>query len=548
MTQAPRLGRRAFLTRTAASGLATSALGAVPRTLLAATAQAGTDAGPPRKGGTLVASWGGLEPQALFVPGGGGSSPFQTSTKILERLLKLDADLKFQPALALSVTPAADFRSYTIKLREGVTWHDGTPFTSADVVYNVLQHWKPISAGIALKSLTDATAPDAHTVVLTFNAPVPEFFLKSTLSGQYQLLVPKHLYDGKDLITNPLNNTPIGTGPWKYGKWVRGSHVEYLRNDKYWKPGEPNLDKLIIRWWSDPASRGAALETGELGLAYSNPVPARDIDRLVKTGKVVVDTRGYQNTAWTVTVEFNQRRDIVNRRDVRQAILHAIDRQFIVDTIYYGRGKPAIAPVFSSNPLFYTEDVPRYPFDPKKAAALLDAAGLPVKDGKRFTVNLVAAAWFEENAKLGQYLKQALEDVGIAVKLDSVDRATALKRIYGDYDYDIAVANFTSPLELVPTVTQFFTTDGIVKGAAFRNATGYSNPEMDALVAKLAVETAPEARKALAAQFARLASTDVPLVPLVEIQSFTLAGKNVRNFTTGANVQGETLADVWLQA
>jgi len=261
-----------------------------------------------------------------------------------------------------------------------------------------------------------------------------------------------------------------------------------------------------------------------------------------------VDTRGYQNTAWTVTAEFNQRRDIVNRREVRQAILHAIDRQFIVDTIYYGRGKPAIAPIFSSNPLFFTEDVPRYPFDPKQAAALLDAAGLPVKDGKRFTVNLVAAAWFEENAKLGQYLKQALEDVGIAVKLDSVDRATALKRIYGDYDYDIAVSNFTSPLELVPTVTQFFTTDGIVKGAAFRNATGYSSPEMDALVGKLAVETAPDARKALAAQFARLASTDVPIVPLVEIQSFTLAGKNVRNFTTGANVQGETLADVWLQA
>lgn len=548
MTTTTRPGRRTFLTRSAAGGLAATGLGVLPRTLLAATDNPGADAGPARKGGTLVATWGGLEPQALFVPGGGGSSPFQTSTKILERLLKLDANLKFQPALALSVTPSADFRSYTIKLREGVTWHDGAPFTSADVVYNVLQHWKPISAGIALKSLTGATASDPLTVVLSFNAPVPEFFLNSTLAGQYQLLVPKHLYDGKDLITNPLNNTPVGTGPWKYGKWVRGSHVEYLRNDKYWRAGEPNLDKLVIRWWSDPASRGAALETGELGLAYSNPVPARDIDRLVKTGKVVVDTRGYQNTAWTVTAEFNQRRDIVNRREVRQAILHAIDRQFIVDTIYYGRGKPAIAPIFSSNPLFFTEDVPRYPFDPKKAAALLDAAGLPVKDGKRFTVNLLAAAWFEENAKLGQYLKQALEDVGIAVKLDSVDRATALKRIYGDYDYDIAVSNFTSPLELVPTVTQFFTTDGIVKGAAFRNATGYSSPEMDAIVGKLAVETAPEARRALAAQFARLASTDVPIVPLVEIQSFTLAGKKVRNFTTGANVQGETLADVWLQA
>ncbi|MGS1107436.1 ABC transporter substrate-binding protein [Achromobacter anxifer] len=547
MTTAQRPGRRAFLTRTAAGGLA-AGLGIAPQALLAATSQPGADAGPARKGGTLVASWGGLEPQALFVPGGGGSSPFQTATKILERLLKLDADLKFQPALALSVTPAADFRSYTIKLREGVTWHDGAPFTSADVVYNVLQHWKPVSAGIALKSLTGATATDPLTVVLNFDTPVPEFFLKSTLAGQFQLLVPKHLYDGRDIITNPLNNTPVGTGPWKYGKWVRGSHVEYLRNDSYWNAGQPNLDRLIIRWWGDPATRGAALETGELGLAYSNPVPARDIDRLLKTGKVVVDTRGYQNSAWTVTAEFNQRRDIVNRREVRQAILHAIDRQFIVDTIYYGRGKPAIAPVFSSNPLFYTEDVPRYPFDPKKAAALLDAAGLPVKDGKRFTVNLVAAAWFEENAKLGQYLKQALQDVGIEVKLDSVDRATALKRIYGDYDYDIAVSNFTSPLELVPTVTQFYTTDGIVKGAAFRNATGYSNPEMDALVAKLTQETSPDARRTLAHQFARLASTDVPHVPLVEIQSFTLAGKNVRNFTTGANVQGESLADVWLQA
>ncbi len=548
MTTAQRPGRRAFLTRTAAGGLAAAGLGIAPQALLAATSQPGADAGPARKGGTLVASWGGLEPQALFVPGGGGSSPFQTATKILERLLKLDADLKFQPALALSVTPAADFRSYTIKLREGVTWHDGAPFTSADVVYNVLQHWKPVSAGIALKSLTGATAPDPLTVVLEFDAPVPEFFLKSTLAGQFQLLVPKHLYEGRDIITNPLNNTPVGTGPWKYGKWVRGSHVEYLRNERYWNPGQPNLERLIIRWWADPATRGAALETGELGLAYSNPVPARDIDRLVKTGKVVVDTRGYQNSAWTVTAEFNQRRDIVNRREVRQAILHAIDRQFIVDTIYYGRGKPAIAPVFSSNPLFYTEDVPRYPFDPKRAAALLNAAGLPVKDGKRFSVNLVAAAWFEENAKLGQYLKQALQDVGIEVKLDSVDRATALKRIYGDYDYDIAVSNFTSPLELVPTVTQFYTTDGIVKGAAFRNATGYSNPEMDALVARLTQETAPDARRALAHQFARLASTDVPHVPLVEIQSFTLAGKNVRNFTTGANVQGETLADVWLQA
>lgn len=548
------VSRRSFLSLSArgalAAGAGVSGIGGIGLAA-ASSALAATPAplaGAPRRGGTLVASWGGLEPQALFVPGGGGSSPLQTSTKILERLLKLDSALAFQPVLATSVAASPDFQTYTIKLRPNVRWHDGQPFTADDVVYNVLEYWKPVSAGIALKTLQGARAVDPLTVELRFTRPVPEFFLKSVLAGQYQVLVPKHRYAGKEILTNPLNNAPVGTGPWKYGEWVRGSHVAYRRNDQYWDAGRPYLDTLIVSWWGDSASRSAALETGELGLAYSNPVPVRDVDRLVKTGKVVVDTKGYEDSAWTVTVEFNQRRPNVQRREVRQALLHAIDRKFIVDTIYFGRGRPAVSPIFHSNPLFFTDDVPHYPFDPKKAGALLDAAGLPNRNGGRFTVNLLAAAWFEENAKLGQYLKQAFEDVGVNVKLDSVDRATALKRIYTDYDYDIAISNFTAPLEPVPVVTQYFTTDGIVKGAAFHNATGYSNPAMDALVDKLSTETNTDRRKQLAYDFARLASTDVPIVPLVEMQSFTLARANVRNFTTSSNVQGDSLNSVWLGA
>lgn len=548
------VSRRSFLSLSArgalAAGASVSGIGGLGLAA-ASSALAATPAplaGAPRRGGTLVASWGGLEPQALFVPGGGGSSPLQTSTKILERLLKLDSTLAFQPVLATSVAASPDFQTYTIKLRPNVRWHDGQPFTADDVVYNVLEYWKPVSAGIALKTLQGARAVDPLTVELRFTRPVPEFFLKSVLAGQYQVLVPKHRYAGKEILTNPLNNAPVGTGPWKYGEWVRGSHVAYRRNDQYWDAGRPYLDTLVISWWGDSASRSAALETGELGLAYSNPVPVRDVDRLVKTGKVIVDTKGYEDSAWTVTVEFNQRRPNVQRREVRQALLHAIDRKFIVDTIYFGRGRPAVSPIFHSNPLFFTDDVPHYPFDPKKAGALLDAAGLPNRNGGRFTVNLLAAAWFEENAKLGQYLKQAFEDVGVNVKLDSVDRATALKRIYTDYDYDIAISNFTAPLEPVPVVTQYFTTDGIVKGAAFHNATGYSNPAMDALVDKLSTETNTDRRKQLAYDFARLASTDVPIVPLVEMQSFTLARANVRNFTTSSNVQGDSLNSVWLGA
>jgi peptide/nickel transport system substrate-binding protein len=157
-----------------------------------------------------------------------------------------------------------------------------------------------------------------------------------------------------------------------------------------------------------------------------------------------------------------------------------------------------------------------------------------MKDGKRFSVNLLSPGWFAENAKTGAYLKQAFGDVGLEVNLSVPDRPTSLKRLYTDYDYDIAVSNQALPVEPVPGITQYFTTDGILKGAPFRNATGYSNPEMDALVAQMAVEVDPAKRKALVEKFQRLVMTDVPLVQLVEIISNTVMAPNLRNDAPGS--------------
>jgi len=510
---------------------------------LSAAAAAATEPAAQR-GGTLTATWGGLEPQALFVPAGGGSSPFFTSTKILERLLRLEGDLRFTPLLADSVKAAPDFKSYTVKIRRGVKFHDGRALTADDVAWNALEYWKPVSIGVALKALRTVDTPDAQTAVFRLDAPIPEFAFKSVLATA--LVLPKHLYAGKDIITNPINNTPVGTGPFKYKTWVRGSHVEFVRNESYWRPELPYLDRLIIRWWRDPASRAAALEAGELDIATFNPVPVPEVARLVNGGRFVVDKRGYENSAWVSTIEFNQRRDIVNNRQVRQGILHAINRKFITDTVYFKQARPAVSPFSSVNRLFHDPNVPKYPFDPVKAGQLLDAAGYPVKDGSRFTVNLVSAGWFEENVKLGQVIKQALEDVKIKVHLQILDRPTSLKRIYGDYDYDIALSNNAASIEPVPSLTQFYTTDGIVKGAAFRNATGFSRPDVDSLVFKLSTEPQPAKRRQLATEFARIVSTEVPLVPLVEIEPYTVAHKKVRGHSTSANFMGEGWAEVWI--
>ena len=133
--------RRDFLVTAGAAALASGVSG---------LASAATTA--PKRGGTLISTWGGFEPQSLFVPAGGGSSPYFTSTKVHERLVRLSVDLQFEPVLALDIKPAADFRSYTIKLRENVIWHDGTPFTADDIVFNAMEYWKPISAGVTLDS------------------------------------------------------------------------------------------------------------------------------------------------------------------------------------------------------------------------------------------------------------------------------------------------------------------------------------------------------------------------------------------------------------
>jgi peptide/nickel transport system substrate-binding protein len=529
-----RFSRREFLMTTAGAALASRVVG---------SAAAATT---PKTGGTLTASWGGFEPQSLFVPAGGGSSPYFTSTKVHERLLRLTADLKFEPVLALDIKPAEDFRSYTIKLRDKVTWHDGKPFTADDVVFCAMNYWKPISAGVSLDALEGAEAIDPLTVVLKFKGPVPEFFLKSVLAGKSGLVIPKHIYAGSNIITNPINNTPVGTGPFKVKEWVRGSHVEYLRNESYWNPGLPYLDRLVIRWWRDPASRSAAFEAGQLDIGTFNPVPIPDIVRLTKAGKIVAETKGYSNSAWVATVEFNQRREIFKKREVRQALMCAIDRQFISDTIFFGRARPSIGAVHSSNSIFFTKEVQDYPFDVKKAAAMLDAAGYPVKGGSRFKLSLVSAGWFEENVKMGQYVKQAFEDLDITVDLSVPDRATSLKRIYTDYDYDVAISNNSGSIELVPSTTQYYTTDGIVKGAAFRNATGYSNPKIDEIVAKMTVETEEPKRIALARDFDRLASIEAPILPMVDLEPVTIARADVRNHSTTADFMGESWAEIWL--
>ena len=501
----------------------------------------------PKRGGTLVATWGGGEPQACYVPAGGGSSPTFSSSKIFERLAMRTLEGDFKGVLAESWKPADDFKSYTVKIRKGVKFHDGKDMTVDDVVYSVNEIWEKYAAASALTDFAGVEAPDAETVVIKYNKPTPEFFFSSMLCGTVTYIVPKHVYDGSDPVTNPANNAPIGTGPWKFKEWVRGSHIEYAKNDAYWQKDLPYLDRLIIRYVRDPAGRAAAMEAGEIQIGVFNPIAAPDVKRLTATAKFVATTKGYEESVWSATLECNMRNPVFAKPEVRQAMFHAIDRGFIAKTVFYGYARPGTSPIYSPNTAFFTPDTFKTEFDPKKAASLLDAAGFPKKaDGKRFALNLVAAGWFPENGKIGSYVKQALEDVGVTVNLSVPDRPTSLKRIYTDYDFDLAISNQSNPSEPVPSTTQYFTTDGIKKGVPFRNANGFSNPEVDALVDKIKVETDPAKRKALVVEFQKIITRAAPLLPLVELESLTVASTKVQNHSNTPDYLANSWPDIWL--
>jgi len=326
-----------------------------------------------------------------------------------------------------------------------------------------------------------------------------------------------------------------------------GSHFEYVRNDDYWRPGFPYMDRLVLRFVREPAGRAAALEAGEIQVGVFNPVPPTEIKRLTGTGKLLATTDGYEEAVWATTMECNCRKPLFAKREVRQAMFLAIDRSQIAKTVYYGYARPGTGPIFSPNTAFYTPDTYSTAFDPKKAAALLDAAGHK-RAGKvpRFTVNLVAGGWFPDNGKVAALVKQGLEEIGVAVNMAVPDRAAAIKRLYADYDFDLAISNQANPSEPVPTTTQYYTSDGIKKGVPFRNASGFSSPELDALVDRIKVETDPDARKALVVDFQKKMAEEACDLPLVELDTVTVAAVKVQNHSNDPNTLAASWHDIWL--
>jgi peptide/nickel transport system substrate-binding protein len=515
--------------------LAAGALTLSPRSAAAAA---------PQKGGVLTMVVAG-EPPALL--GFVNSSSLILSARVTEGLLEFDYDMKPQPLLATAWEVSADGLTYSFKLREGVKWHDGEEFTSEDVAFSILVQKKLHPRGrTTFAQVTAIETPDKHSVVLHLAKPTP--YLLSALSSAESPVVPKHRYGDADPLTHANNTAPVGTGPYVFKEWVRGSHVIWERSPNYWNPALPHVDRLVARFMEDPASRTIAFETGDVDIGYRTPVPYRDVERLQKNPKIAFEEKGYAYDPPNIIIlEANLENEILKNLKVRQAIAHCINREAICKVVFFGNAVPSAAPVVPYHKQFHNGQPSPYPYDVAAAAKLLDEAGY-TRSGSAMRFSLTMDYTTDEQRVLAEFLRAAMSRAGIGIELRGQDMGTLVKRVYSDRAFNLHLASISNLFDPQVGVQRLYWSKNLIKGVPFSNGTAYSNPEVDTLLEQAAISLDKEERITKWLKIQDIVMREVPNFPIAMPSWLTISQTRVKDHTTNAEGFEGSMARVFLES
>jgi peptide/nickel transport system substrate-binding protein len=407
-------------------------------------------------------------------------SSYGSGCPVYGALTWINPQREIHPELAERWENSPDGKTHTFYLRKNVTWHDGTPFTSADVKWsfeNVTAKLHPWGKG-ALRSLDTVDASDPYVAVVRLK--IPSASLMSAMSNSISAILPKHLWEGGDIARNPHNKQPIGTGPFKLVEYIPGDRIRYVRNDKYYIPGQPEFDELVLRIMPDAAARLAAFEKGEVDMLYNNALPYTEIARVSKLPKVEIVTSDVSGAAFIGVI--NTKAPPYNDKRVRQAVAHAIDRKFISNNVLPGLSEIMIGPLPPAFPLA-NKALKDYELDPAKANKILDDAGYARKaDGTRFGFRLLWPAYDIRVTKMADVIKQNLSAVGIAADLQPLERGAMNQRGFVAEQFDMLIDSYALGPDPDIGVERLYNTNNILTPPAiFTNNSAYSNPELDKL-------------------------------------------------------------------
>jgi len=341
-----------------------------------------------------------------------GSATGVPGVQLFAGLIELDEHFEAQPYLAESWDISEDGLSYEFRLQKNAVFHDGQPITSADVAYSldVVRDNHPFGA-LMFAAVSGIETPDDHTIQLTLDYPQPA--LITSLSPLLLPIIPKHVYSTEPIQTHPANTKGVvGSGPFKLVEYRPGAHIIMERHDEYFREGLPRLDRLVFSIMQDSVTSVLAMERGDVHYLPFAGMRLADITRLENNPKLKVTTNGYDALGAINYLEINHRKEPLGDIRVRQAIAHAIDKDFIVEKLLAGHGQRLDGPMTAANPFFSEDSLHVYEYDLEKAEKLLDEAGLkPNKDGIRLSVTLEWLPDVQVNSQqpVAQYLRNQLK-------------------------------------------------------------------------------------------------------------------------------------------
>ncbi|TBW38980.1 ABC transporter substrate-binding protein [Siculibacillus lacustris] len=463
--------------------------------------------------------------------------------KINEGLLAYDLKFNPVPQLATAWAQSADGLSLEFDLRPNVTWHDGKPFTAADVAFSILTLKKVHPRGRAtFANVVDVETPTPLKVILRLSKPAP--YILGAFAASESPIVAKHVYEGQEIGTNPANAAPIGTGPFVFKEWVKGSHIVLERNPNYWDAPKPWLDRIIVRFIPDANARSAAFAAGEIDIGGDTPVPRSEIETLKASPTLDVVSDGYAYLGNQSQLVYNLDNPILAKLEVRRAIAHAIDLKQVLAVAWYGQGVVSPTPITPLLEAFHDGSLQPYAHDPKKAAELLDKAGHPLVDGKRFSLRALHNPFADANSRAVAYVRQALGRLGIEVTVQNLDFATYVKTVYGDRAFDIEIENLGNAFDPTLGVQRVYWSKNFRPGLGFSNGAHYANQEVDRLLEAAAVEPDTAKRRRLWFDFQKIVQDELPVLNLLSNHSYTVAKKSVRGHTLTIDGPRANFADV----
>lgn len=463
------------------------------------------------------------------------------SPLIFEGLVGLDARLEPVERLATKWNISADGKTLTFQLRKGVKWHDGTPFSSKDVQFTfqaireteVRSLWKAYMDPVA-----EIATPDAHTVVVTYKQPFAPA-LKAWTVG----ILPKHVYEKGPLSESPHNREPVGTGPYKLHRWEPGKRLILQANDSWWY-GRPNINSIELLVNIDSDKLVEALNQGKIDFAsiddigqWREHLQSPEFRESFEVQDVV--EAHFRVFAW------NTRRQILSDNRVRQALTSALNRGAVVDDVLLGQGQllsgPFFPNMFGANPA-----IALHPFDLKRAGAMLDEAGHPLKEGSRFPLEVIALEGQDNpvtHATIGLF-RRDLNTLGVNLEVKHLSPSKFFEAIKAG-DFDAAYYGWL-PEIADPDPYGLLHSSMADLGS---NYAGYQNPEADTLLEQARSETDRTKRKNLYHNLHKILRDDVPYTVLYAPYGHYAWSKRVRAVNPhdiGAQPRFPGIARWWL--